>query len=267
MEWTTAQVEQMAPDAESLAAARKLHRNRFWQRLGLSPEAVWGECLGSSVYQVVAEVSSGGYHCTCPSRKYPCKHVLGLLWILAIEPSVFAEAVQPEWVSSWLAKRKLAQAQKEAKALQPSKTVNPQARVKNAEQRLQRVLAGLEQFDIWLCDQVRDGLATWETQGKKPWEEQARRLVDAQAPGLAARLRQLGEIPGTSPDWPERLLGELGRIYLAIRAFRRLSELNPGLAMDLRQWMGWIIKAEDLQQAAAKVDDNWMFLGQWVEEQ
>jgi hypothetical protein len=49
---------------------------------------------------------------------------------------------------------------------------------------------GLDALDLWLDDLLRQGLATVETQPATFWERQAARMVDAQAPGIAARLQE-----------------------------------------------------------------------------
>ena len=46
------------------------------------------------------------------------------------------------------------------------------------------------------------------------WNTQAARLVDAQAPGLASRVRRLGLLPRSGSDWGERLADGLGRLAL-----------------------------------------------------
>jgi uncharacterized Zn finger protein len=43
--------------------------------------------------------------CTCPSRKVPCKHTLGLLVLAATMPSALIATQPPEWVMEWLVRR------------------------------------------------------------------------------------------------------------------------------------------------------------------
>jgi SWIM zinc finger len=267
MDLTLEQVLQMAPDEASAAAGKKLQAAKFWQSLGQNEHAFWGECQGSAIYQIKVDLSNLGYKCSCPSRKFPCKHVLGLFLLAVSNRHALLEQSSPQWVAEWLAKRQEAATKKETKAAEKEiKPVDDKAQHKRAEQRHERVREGLELLDIWLKDLVRGGLAGLEAKGTAPWVEQARRLVDAQAPGLALRIRRLGELPGSGPEWPRVILGELGRIKLALHAFQRIDQLEPALASDLRQWIGWTVTSEELEKVGEKVIDNWMILGQWIDE-
>lgn len=268
MQLTLEQVLQMAPDEASAKAGKALQLAKHWQSLGQNDQALWGECQGSALYQVKVDLSNLGYKCSCPSRKFPCKHVLGLLLLATTNRSAFLEQSSAPWVAEWLIKRQEATDKKEAKAAEKEpKPVDEKAQQKRAEQRHERVRDGLERFDLWMKDLIRGGLAGLESKGAAPWDEQARRLVDAQAPGLALRVRRLGELPGSGPEWPRMLLGELGRIKLALHAFERIDQLEPSLANDLRQWIGWTVSSEELEKVGEKVTDDWLILGQWIDEE
>jgi hypothetical protein len=67
-----------APDDASLAAARKLARPGPWSETGSNGDLVWGKCQGSgkTPYQVSVDTVAPAYRCSCPSRKFPCKHAL-----------------------------------------------------------------------------------------------------------------------------------------------------------------------------------------------
>src|SRR5262249_32350260 len=122
-------------------------------------------------------------------------------------------------------------------------------------------------LDLWLKDQVRAGLATLESKPLSFWDEQAKRLVDAQAPGLASRIARLAAIPNSAPDWPRRLLGELGRLKLLLRACQRPDQLDAALQHDLRQIIGWTVSQEDIQRHGQRVEDTWVVIGQWVDDE
>jgi uncharacterized Zn finger protein len=175
-------IEAIAPDQASLVAARKLVKPSGWSGLSCDNAGlVWGECQGSgaSPYRVVISESDAGYKCTCPSRKFPCKHNLALMWMRAEGKTGFESAPTPDWVQDWARRRRPsaggADAEKD-EALQPKSlsqaTVQPSeetdlkaearaaaARERNRREREDAVLAGLDDLDRWLIDQADAGLA------------------------------------------------------------------------------------------------------------
>ena len=267
MPLTTDQVNGLAPDAASAAAGRKLAAGKHWEDLGSSDVAAWGKCRGSAVYQVKVDFANFGYHCSCPSRKFPCKHVLGMLLLLADSASSFLAGDPPDWTAEWLAKREARiakQAEKsETKAAAP---VDEQAKQKRSEKREARIRDGIERLDLWLKDIVRSGLATIESRPMGFWDEQARRLVDAQAPALAARVGRLAEVSTASSDWPDRLLSEMGQIALLLDAYRRVDLLEPAIAADIRQLIGWNVSTDEVDREGERVSDLWQLVGQWVDD-
>src|SRR5688500_2631240 len=102
-EWSPDQVRALAPDVSSLQAATKLARVGGWSDSGSGgdPASVWGFCQGSgkSPYQTCVDLVEPAYRCSCPSRKFPCKHALALMLLWA--GGEIKEADQPDWVREW----------------------------------------------------------------------------------------------------------------------------------------------------------------------
>src|SRR5262249_2936487 len=151
--------------------------------------------------------------CSCPSRKFPCKHALGLLLLWAT--GVVAEAEMPAWVQEWhdsrAARAAKTQARREAAASGAEPTPQrTQAAARRAAQRDDRVTAGVAELAQWLDDQVRQGIAGLDKAGYQHFDTVAARLVDAQAPGLAGQVRALGGVASSGSGWDHRLLAELG---------------------------------------------------------
>ncbi|HEV8002019.1 MAG TPA: SWIM zinc finger family protein [Planctomycetaceae bacterium] len=259
------QIKQMAPDASAAAAGQKLASAGHWQVLGRDSEALWGLCKGSAVYQVRVDLSNLGYRCSCPSRKLPCKHVLGLLLLSATSAQSVAEAVPPEWVVDWMAKRKERE-QKKAEPSTEAKPVDEKAQKQRIEKREARIDEGLGRLDLWLKDLVRNGFAGLESKPPAFWHDQAKRLVDAQVPGLATRVQKIAEIPGSSTDWPSRLADSLGRLKLLIHAYQGIDRLAPDLQLEIRQTVGWTLGQSELDRDGEAVEDEWAVIGQWLDE-
>lgn len=286
MSLTLDRIEALAPDQASLGAARKLLKPSSWPTLAEGEGLVWGECQGSGAtpYRVVVHEADAGYKCTCPSRKFPCKHTLALMWMRVEKTSAFSPATVPEWVKDWLSRRrgKSTTAIKDEDEEQPKPkpsirlTEIPEAAGKpdpKAEQRaaaarernrLEReaaVLSGLEDLDIWLSDQVQHGMATFVAQTAQACRTIAQRLVDAKTSGLAGRLdalpTRLFTLPG--PARPTAAIKELGQVHLISQAYRRTSELPELLAADARQAVGWSVTREALlsDSEALRVEAKW----------
>ena len=78
-----------------------------WVTLGQDESFAWGECQGSGAkpYQVRFDLSDAASKCSCPSRKFPCKHALGLMLILTSTAGAIPKAPMPAWVTEWVASR------------------------------------------------------------------------------------------------------------------------------------------------------------------
>jgi SWIM zinc finger len=274
MPFTGEQALALAPDTASASAGRKLANARHWKSLGRNAEALWGECQGSGKdpYQVRVDLASLSVKCSCPSHKFPCKHGLGLMLIYAGNPRDLAEGEPPPWVADWLAKRHTREEKQAASALSPEavaakEQAREKGKAKRAEKREKLVAQGIANLNLWLDDLIRNGLAAVETHPGSFWESQAARMTDSQVAGIAGRIRSMATLPGSEADWPDRLLGDLGRVTLLSRAYTRLETLELPLREDVRHLVGWPLRTEDLETQGERVIDDWAYLGQWVEMQ
>lgn len=264
--WTAEQVLALAPDSASRRAGSKLGAAGPWSEAGRSGEGtVWGLCKGSGSdpYRTVVDVadaSGPAYMCSCPSRKFPCKHALGLLLLWAGEDAAVPRGEAPEWAEEWIAgRRPRAERQRTQDAPgSPPGPVDPEAARRRAERRAERVTAGAAELEQRLTDLLRGGLASAEQSGYGPWEETAARMVDAQAQGLAARVRELGALPGSGPGWPVRLLEECALLHLLGRGWLRRERLPEGLAATVRSRVGLPVTAD-----GPPVRDRWLVLAQY----
>ncbi|MFG1791541.1 DUF5691 domain-containing protein [Nocardia sp. NPDC049149] len=256
--WSEDQVTALAPDASSLSAARKLAGR--WRGAGQHETALWGLCQGSGAkpYQTIVDLAGPAYKCSCPSRKFPCKHALSLLLEWAMGRVEQAPEIA-DYAATWIDGR-IARATKPA-AETATRTSNPAT----AEQRRVRVTAGLEELDVWLGDQIRTGLAQTD-RSFRAFETIAARMVDAQAPGVASALRQLPTTVATRADWPDAVLSEYARLHLLIAAHRRLDEVPAELRASIRTHVGYPNPAEAVRTEPA-VRDRWQVLGIRISEE
>jgi hypothetical protein len=129
---------------------------------------------------------------------------------------------------------------------------------RRAEQRAARVTAGVTELERRLADLLRGGLAAAEEEGYGPWEETAARMVDAQAPGLAARVRELGAVTASGPGWPARLLEECALLHLLDRGWLRHEDLPEALAATVRSRLGL-----PSSPVGPPVRDRWLVLARY----
>jgi len=264
--WTADQVLALAPDSASRTAGRRLGTAGPWSETGSSVEGtVWGLCKGSgtTAYRTVvdlADASAPAFRCSCPSRKAPCKHALGLLLLWSAGERAVPRGKAPEWAEQWSAERRTRTERRRGPDDAGARTgaADPEAARRRAERRAERVTAGAAELEQRLTDLLRGGLASAERSGHGLWEETAARMVDAQAPGLASRVRELGALPGTGPGWPVRLLEECALLHLLGRGWLRRELLPEGLAATVRSRVGLPAPAD-----GPPVRDRWLVLAQY----
>ena len=257
---TEEQILRLAPDEASVKAGKGLATPGKWILRECSDRCVWGLCQGSgkNPYQTAIDLNDIAFKCSCPSRKFPCKHGLGLLLLYARQPDLFQQAEESEWVKTWLAKRTEKAEKKEQKA-KSEKPVDEAAQAKRQEKRHQNVLNGISDLETWMKDILRNGLLNLPERAYTLFDNMARRMIDAQAPGLATRLKEIQEIDFSSENWRSELTDKLGELYLLIRAYRNLERLSDEWRDEIRSQVGYTQPKETVL-ANEPVADSWLVL-------
>jgi hypothetical protein len=276
MNYSPEQIIALAPDAASAKAGRSLATVEKWQNVGRDDRALWGECQGSGSkpYQTVIDLNEPAFKCSCPSRKFPCKHALGLFLLIANQTATAgttttaSTATPPAWAAEWLAKRDAQTQRKSEAANKPDEELDEATLARRASQKAKRsldreakVVAGLKELDLWLRDLLRHGLASAQTRSFDYWEQMAARLIDAQAPGAARRVRELSRLPQSGDGWIEQLLTKVSSLFLLLKAFERIETLPTATQADVRTAIGWSYKEDELPEENV-VADEWLVLGQ-----
>lgn len=265
MEFTTDAVLSLSPDDASAKAARGLTSAGKWPTLGANTEAVWGECQGSGSkpYQTQVDLAGPAFRCSCPSRKFPCKHGLALLLIRCNEPTLFKATDAPAWVTQWLASRVQKQEKAEQRVVEKASAPppSPQDIEKRESRRWQTMQAGLDQLQLWMADHIERGIATLSSEQREGFQTMAARLVDAQTTGLSQRLKDTGEAVGRAPNWPERVLRTFGTLQLVADAVAQREALPAPAQADLKTALGWAMDKADVLASGELLDDDFTVLG------
>ncbi len=290
---TINKIEALAPDQASLAAAVKI-KPGAWPLLATDSDQAfaWGECQGSgsTPYRVCVEIGDLGYKCTCPSRKFPCKHSLGLMLLLAKSPQSFGSGAIPDWVSDWAARRRPGAAKKPeasdkprasldvalGETPEPERDEKAEARAAQQRERLkaqreESILTGLDELDLWIADRLNRGLAGFMAEASQQCRVLAQRMVDAKASGLATWIDAL---PSDIFGLPERMRADavieaLGSLHLLAEAYRRQDKLPELLHHDVRRLVGWAQERQALldDATALRVTATWTVIATHVEVQ
>lgn len=259
---TEEQVTQLAPDAASVKAGKGLATKSKWPLLEYSERAIWGHCQGSGSvpYQTVVDAMNVAFGCSCPSRKFPCKHSLGILYLYSSQADLFKAADEPDWVVKWLAKREESAQKKAEKAEQKVKKDSPvdeAAQAKRQATRHKKVIGGIDDLQIWMKDLLRNGLLNVPDRSYTLFDNITRRMVDAQSPGLAGRLRNIQDMNFYSGNWQYELTDKLSRLYLLAESYKHIDQLPDDWQTEIRAQIGYP-QAKDEILSAPGVADQWM---------
>jgi len=269
-------IEAAAPNAEAAKNGRGLVLKNKFLTLHHSPdETLWfGQCQGSgkTPYLCSADFAvpeKPVYRCTCPSRQFPCKHALGLLYALA-DGKTFTSAEVPEELA---AKREKVAARVEKRKADTDKPVkvNKAALAK----KIKAQLDGIDLLEKLTQDVVRLGIGNMSAKMAHELEEQARQLGNAYLPGAQAALHRYTTLfgdddgkldPKASASRGEAIFSEAldqlsrlqsivkqGRAYLK----RRLEDpdLKPETDSSIAAWLGHAWQLAELKAAGLVQND------------
>ena len=171
-------------------------------------------------------------------------------------------------MTQWLAARAaraVRPARPESSSAAPGVPADPRGAQRRAASRDAKVDAGVGEMQRWLADLARGGLGAAQSQPWAWWDQQARRMIDAQARGLAGQVRRMAAIAATAgqrTDWPERLTDQLGSAHLLCEAWNRRDVLPPETRQALRVRLGYNVATEDVLISGERIRDRWAVLGQ-----
>ena len=191
--------------------------------------------------------------CTCAGKAHPCAHVLALLLVAAQQPEHVAQGRTQTWDAEDTARV----AAQDLLPIGPIKQLGDSAGAAYVRRRRARLDRGLDELASWLRDLVGGGFTAVLHRPRTYWTDMANRLFDAQARGLAARIQQMAQLPGKSPNWPDLLLAQAGQLHLISTAFDRYHLLSPQQQADLHHVVGWppLWNKDDCR------NDRWQILG------
>lgn len=264
---TPDQITAIVPDAASLKAGRDLGTPRKWVSVGGDDEVLWGLAMGSGKepYQTRVRLGDLATKCSCPSRKFPCKHAIGLMFLATSQPVALTQKERPPWVVEWLVAHAAREQKTEARTLEKeSKPLDEKAAAKRQAKKDDRVAEGVQLLQKSILDLTREGLASGNARDAAAWENLAKRMVDSQMPGLAGTLRRVADTVLRDTDVDRELPFELGRLHLLLKTFSSDKAQQEPLRAEILGQLGVRIGTDE--DKGETVEDRWFVAGRKVEE-
>jgi hypothetical protein len=130
------------------------------------------------------------------------------------------------------------------------------------EEREASVLAGLDELDLWILDQLNLGLAGFAQRAAQTTKTLSTRLVDAKAQSLAGRIETLAADIYRAPEQMrgELVFERLAALSLISSAYRNQDRLPPPLRADVRRVTSWTLRREELlaDRDAPRLSGDWI---------
>lgn len=200
------QIFSWAPNPAAVSNARKILAKGGLTDLSCLEDGslYWGSCQGSgkSAYEVSVDFSEGEepvFRCSCPSRQFPCKHCLALLFALAAGKEFTAGEI-PEDIEKKRKKRETAarkKSEKEKGAAEGGEkkegetSGKKKAKTTAARKKIEKQLEGLSLLKQLIDSLVSSGLASLNGLSLKQYRELAKQLGDYYLPGPLRELNRL----------------------------------------------------------------------------
>ena len=279
---TQEQITALAPNPAAAANGKKISQKGGFVRLEASPDDTFflGECTGSGSKNYITSAdfldpAQPVFRCTCPSRQFPCKHSLALLYEM-MAGKTFAPCDIPEDI---LAKRqkKEARAAKAASGEKAAPKAPPKVNKAARQKKLQKQLEGLDLAQKLVTELMNAGLGTMGGTALPAYRTLAKQLGDYYLPGPQRLLKGLIlEIEAFQKDGEDRhydaAIAALERLWALVRKSRQYlsAKLESGdVAQDdnlLFEELGGVWKFSELAELGREKKDHRLpQLAYWVE--
>lgn len=225
MDLTEQSILLQAPNPAAAENGRKLSKKSSFSAHRRTQDGTlyWAECAGSgkTPYRVSIDFTNRDAptcRCSCPSRQFPCKHALGLMFeILGAKP--FETAEIPEDIADKRAKQAARAAKREGTADDPPKPKKPNAAAR--KKKLARQLEGLDMAEKMMDELLTSGLGTLAGSSAQTFDKLAKELGSCYLTGPQTAFTRVALAVRAVQKDPTRADGayaEALRILVALRS-------------------------------------------------
>ncbi len=191
------EIAALAPNANAAANGRKICSGGGFVSLKRSEDDSFymGECKGSGKnnYIVSADYIDEEhpvFRCSCPSRQFPCKHSLALLYAMAAGKE-FALTEIPQDILDKREKKEAREAGKQSGEKKPATERSKKASKAARTKKIKKQLEGLELLRQLTDGLMKGGLAAMGSVSLKTYRDLAKQLGDYYLPGPLVYLNRL----------------------------------------------------------------------------
>ena len=264
MEITQKKIEEYAPNADAAKKGRDLVRKNQFSNLKISSDqtVMWGECAGSGKNPYVCsadfvEENNPVFRCNCPSRQFPCKHAIGLLYTYE-RGDTFQESEIPADIQS---KREKIEKKQEKKA-QEKESIKEKAdkpKKTNTASFLKKInaqLSGIEIAEKILTDIVQTGLSSIDAKMSRTIQAQIKELGNYYINGIQTAFNDfLLELSDVENEEYTHVIDQINYLSALLKKSKEYlnsrkenPEANPELNSAIEEQIGYIWKLTELMQ-------------------
>lgn len=246
------EISALAPNASAVTNARKISSlGGFVTRMRSGDDTFYmGECKGSGKknYVVSADYIDEAqpvFRCTCPSRQFPCKHSLALLFEMAAQKE-FSVGEIPQDILDKRQKKEAREAKKQAGSQAKPATEKSRKASKAAKTRkIKKQLEGLQLLRQLTAGLLNGGLAAMGSVSLKTYRDLAKQLGDYYLPGPLIYLNRLIlEMEAYQKD------KDTGHYHAAVEILKKLRALEKKAEAYLY---------EKLEKDSPEADDDQLY--------
>ncbi|AJS58650.1 hypothetical protein [Paenibacillus sp. IHBB 10380] len=260
---TESYIDSLALNSNAIKNGKDLVKKDKFSKLCNSPDQtlIFGECKGSGSNPYICSVDfikkdTPIFRCSCPSRQFPCKHNLGLMYAYTTGKPFETIDIPQDIVD----KRENAE-KREEKKKEAINGDNVKKRKPNKAALVKKISSQLEGIGILeklILKLIQSGLGSIDKKMLQTLEEQAKQLGNHYIPGAQTALRELLLVLQSDDDRETTYslaMERLNILYSLVKKSKNYLQSkidNPEVTMDvdstLEEWIGHAWQLAELRE-------------------